>query len=444
MIRIPSLLLLALALVQPLRTEPKVALFGSFPDDDERTHAIKACQEAVDAYGPVQGPRLKLAYVNTGPGDESVTAAAQRVAEDPDILAVVVYGEAGVSPDALAVFKRAHVAVVAATSWAQPRPSEVYTTWLCPGLGDLAETAALYVRHEGSKPAQIAVVDDSSATSAAAARAFAARYRALGGKISYETTWTGGAEDLSPTVRALAAHWPQRVFYTGSAESAGRMLLAMRADKGLKNADLIGLPPLFEPAFFDTTRLKGMRTRALFPCPDYHDMGAMVRDLGFRFQRTSPEYKAYIHYAWRRPGRWAAMLFDGVALAARAVNTVVAQAQAMAAPLSVTASPDAPAPLTAAASGPSATARAAEAAAPVTSAAASGTKPDAGSPGPQLTRENVRLALLGVEGYRGIRGAVNFSAAREPVEPRAMVYQAINRVNRKEMLWERRAYGPPF
>jgi hypothetical protein len=222
----------------------------------------------------------------------------------------------------------------------------------------------------------------------------------------------------------------------------------MKSDKALKNANLVGLPPLFEPAFFDTTRLKGMYTRALFPCPDYHDMGAVVRDLGFAFSKKSPEYKAYIHYAWRRPGHWDAMLFDAVALAARAVSITAQGVQAAAAPAET-----APRPLPAGSPGPMALANALSAPAPAspTAAAAAAPSPTAvDTPAaaladkPVLTRDAVRLALLGIDAYRGIRGVVKFGATREPVEPRAMVYLANNRVNRKEMLWIRKVYGPPF
>jgi ABC-type branched-subunit amino acid transport system substrate-binding protein len=384
---------------------------------------IGSVQAAVDdANALAQGPALKLEVFNAGDGEAAATAAAQRVADDPDVLAVVVHGENGVAPGPLAVFEKAHLAVVAASSWAQPRPDRAYATWLSPGLTGLASTAALYAKREGLQ--QVAVVDDGAATSAAAARTFAARFRALGGKVTVETTWTGEQEDLSATVHSLDVHWPQLVFYAGDAGSAGRLVLAMKGEKALKNADLFGLPPLFDAPFFDTTRIKGMRTRAIFPCPDYDGMGALVRDLGFAFPRTSPQYRAYLHFDFRHPGRWTSMLYDGAALAARAVR----EASIPAAPASLT--PVAQAAGVSASAGtdlrPSPTVDLAVAAAQIP------------------TRDAVRLALDGIAGYKGMRGEVKFNAAREPSESKAMIYFALNRVNRKEMLWKQRAYGPPF
>lgn len=371
-------------------------------------------QAAVDDANALnEGAPLKLEVFNTAVGPDGAVVVAQRIADDPAVLAVVVQGEEGVAKAPMAVFKQAHLAVIAASSWAQPRPAEAYATWLSPGLTELAGTAALFAKREGHRQ-QIAVVDDGSATSTAAVKAFAGRYRALGGKVAIEATWAGDESGLSDTVKALDVHWPQMVFYAGNAESAGRLVLAMKGEKALKNADLFGLPPLFDSAFFETTGLKGMRTRAVFPCPDYDGMGLLVRDLGFAFPRTSPQYRAYLHFAFRHPGRWTSMLYDGAALAARAVR--IAQA-----PMPMSPSPEA------------ATGTAAVAA--VNPSVSSASAP---------TREAVRVALLNIGGYRGIRGDVKFNAAREPTDAKALVYFALNRVNRKEMLWKQRAYGPPF
>jgi hypothetical protein len=60
------------------------------------------------------------------------------------------------------------------------------------------------------------------------------------------------------------------------------------------------------------------------------------------------------------------------------------------------------------------------------------------------SREAVRQALNAVQGYRGIRGRIKFSKAREPLEPKAMIFNALNLVNTREMHWYDFNYGPPF
>jgi hypothetical protein len=207
------------------------------------------------------------------------------------------------------------------------------------------------------------------------------------------------------------------VFYAGGAATAGRLVVAMKEEKSLKNSVLVGLPTLFEPAFFDTARLKSMRSMALFPCPDYTGAGQLTRLIGFAFPKTSPEYKNYLRFAWRHPERWTSMIYDAAALSARAIRTASTSASAG----SATASLESP-------------------------SASAGLSAPAQAVAVTPTREAVRLALLGLDGYRGIRGAVKLGPDREPVEPKAMVYYALNRVGKKEMTWSWTAspFGPPF
>lgn len=428
--KIPLLLLaLGSALCAPLAAEPKVALLGPFPE--EKSVEVLSAQMALEAANAQPGAvRLKLAVFNAGAAPDASLEAARKLASDPEVLAVVLHGEAAASPAVLAVLKQAGLAVVSASSWAQPRAAEAGPTWLCPALPAMAESAAVYARRE-ARQSQVAVLDNGAATSTAAAKAFAERFRALGGKVPYEGSWKGDDAGLDDALKGMTAHWPQMIFYAGDAADASRLVLAMKGEKSLKNADLIGLPSLFEPAFFDGARLKSLRTRGLFPCPDFPGTGPLTRFIGFAFPKTSPEYKAYVRFAFRRPERWTSMLFDAAALAARAVRQAAAPAPR---PTMVPAAAAVSATVQAAGLSPAASVASPTAAVEPTAA------PEAGPP----SRERVAAALLALDGYRGIRGAVKFSATREPVDAKVMVYYALNKVNKKEMAWREKAYGPPF
>jgi ABC-type branched-subunit amino acid transport system substrate-binding protein len=404
-----------------LQAEPKLALLGPF--GEEKSVETLSAQAAVDASNAVTGSaRLKLAVLNNAGTAEGSLAAVRKALADPDVLAVVLHGEAAADKAVLDELRSAGVAAVSASSWAQPRPAEAGTTWLSPALPDLAETAAIYARRE-AKASQVAVVDNGAPTSVAAAKAFTARFHALGGKVAYEGSWGGDDLGLTRTVKGMATHWPQMVFFAGEAAEAGRLVVAMQDEKALKAAALIGLPSIFEPAFFSTARLKSLRTRALFPCPDFAGTARLMNQIGLAFPRTSPEYRAYVAYAFRKPGRWTSMIYDAVALAARATRNASARPAAAA---------------TVAAAQATAVSGTAEALSPTPAVEA----PAVGQEPP--SRDAVRLALLGIEGYRGIRGIVKFGPSREPLEPKAMVYYALNKVNKKEMHWLEKNYGPPF
>jgi ABC-type branched-subunit amino acid transport system substrate-binding protein len=376
-----------LAAAAGLPAEGKIALLGDFPED--KSVETLAAQMGIDAHNAVSSAaRLRLVVSNGGAGVDSSLKAAQALTADPDVLAVVTHGEAASAPAVLQALRGGGLAVVAASAWAVTRSAGSGVVWLSPGLPALAESAGAYARKE-AKASQVAVVDNGADTAAAATRVFTQRFRALGGKVPLDTTWNGSDEDLPATLKVLAAHWPQMVFFAGEPAAAGRLVKAMRGEKALKAADLILLPNAFDPPFFAEGRLDARRTRALFPCTDFVSSALFMRNLGFAFPKSAPEYRAYLAYAYRRPGRWTSMIFDAVALCTRAVREA-APGEAVA------------------------------------------------------TRETVAKALDGIDGYRGIRGAVKFNALREPSDARVMVYYALNKVNKKEMQWREKAWGPPF
>jgi hypothetical protein len=358
--------------------------------------------------------------VHGGKSLESNLKAAGDIAADPDVLGVVIHGEPGADPAVLKALDQAGLAVLAASSWATTRTAGTDAVWLSPSLASLAETAGLYARKK-AKVAQVAVLDNGAPTANAAARVFSQRFRAGGGKVPFDGAWDGAAESLPGVIKLLSVHWPQMIFYAGEPGAAAALAKAMKDEKSLKACELILLPNAFdlqpgtdpaanEPAFLHQARLNAARTRALFPCMDFASTAMFMRNVGFAFPQSSPEYKAYLAYAFRKPGRWTSMIFDGTWLLTRAARLATAPA---------------PAPQ-AAADGLTPSAEAA----PVAASA--------------LTRASLRAALAGIDGYRGIRGVVKFKPNREPQDDRVMVYFALKRVNRKEMIWREKDWGPPF
>lgn len=429
----PSLLCMALlGLAACMRAEPKLAVLGLSEEKSLESVAVQLAVDASNSQTANTGLKLHPWFVNLTHSAEANLALAQKVAGDTDVLGVVLHGEAAAEPAIIDVFRKAGLATVSASSWAQPRVKEAFVTWLCPGAIDLAEDAALYARHEAKK-AQVAVVDNGSTTAAAAARAFANRFRNMGGRVVFEGEWQGTDWGLTRTTKSLKANWPQMVFFAGEASESGRLVVAMKDEKELKQADLLGQPTVFEPAFFNTARVKSVRTRGFFPTPDFLGTQPLVRLIGIAFPKTSPEYRAYVQVAYKKPGRWAAMLYDATAIATRAVREARTGAGATAG--------------TSSAAGLTQSASAAQAAS--TTAAPAVSPPAQSDPGLSPvealpSRDKVRTALLRVEGYRGIRGVVKFSASREPADPKAMVYYALNKVNKKEMQWREKNYGPPY
>ncbi len=385
--RLVGALALSLCLAPALLVaEAHLALMGDFPEG--KSLESKAASDAVEwgNAGLAASDRIRLLVFNDHGHLAGALDAARRVTEDPEMLGVVVHGEAGVHPEVLAMLRSAGLPVVAASSWASSRSPSAEVTWLSPSQEDLAKAAAIYAR-KGRDASQIAIIDNGAPTSVAAARIFAARFKELGGKINFEGSWSGAEADLPDVITGLKLHWPQLIFYAGEGRAGGQLAKVLKQEKELKSTSLIGLPTFFDPGFFDIARVDATRSAAVFPCPDYRGGSQLVRQIGVGFPKGTPEWKAYVAYAYRKPGRWTSMVFDATRLILRAFEDARAT---------------------------------------------------------QLTKASVATSLNAIPSYKGIRGLVRFSPLRQPVDGRAMVYYALNKVNKKEMLWLEKQFGPPF
>ena len=404
-------LLLAGALSAALQAgEVHLGLLGNIPDlKPVELLAAKISIDAANASPKLASDPLKLIPAHDKGTLEGALEGAKKLAEDPEMMGVVIHGEEGTDPSVLKIFSDAGIAVVSASSWTTPRGLSNTVTWLSPRQEELAAVGAQYVR-KSRQVRQVAVIDNGAPTAMAAAKAFADKFRDMGGKVNFEGEWQGTEWGLTRTVKALSANWPQVIFFAGDGRDAGLLVKAMQKEKGLKNSVLIGLPTLFDPEFINTARTETKHTLAIFPCPDFQTSAKIAKYLGVSFDRKSANYQSYIHFAYKKPGRWTAMVFDGTQLLVDAV------AKAAAAPAPAPTSPTA---------GVSDTAQVQAAA-------------------PALTRAAVREALNSLPGYKGIRGKVKFGPNHEPLDPKAMIFNAQPKVNTREMRWYDYNYGPPF
>ncbi len=404
-------------LLSPLGAEElRLAILGPLPEGKSlETRAAQLAVEAANLSDRRRHDKVRLVAAHDKGTKEGALEAAGRLVEHPGLMGVVLHGEDASSQEVIKVFQDAGVAAVAASSWATPRgatPSAV--TWLSPSHLQMAELAAEYAR-KGKKAAQVAVIDDGAPTAAAAARAFSARFKELGGRINYEGEWQGTDWGLTRTVKALKANWPQTVFFTGNGNEAGQLVKAMHKERELKETNLLGLPSLMDPEFFNEARLEAKYSTVVFPCPEYSRGLRFSKHMGVGFAKGSPADKAYLGYA-NKPGRWAGMVYDGAQLLLDAMERAAGSA--------------AGAPPAAAAEALSPSAQAPEAV-PASQVA--------------LTRAEVLRALNEINSYKGIRGLVKFSQSREPLEARGMIFYALRSEKKsKEMRWYDRMFGPPF
>jgi ABC-type branched-subunit amino acid transport system substrate-binding protein len=388
--------------------EIHLGLLGNMPDPKPvELLAAKIAVDAANANPARTTDPLRLIPAHDKGTLEGALEGAHKLADDPEMVGVVIHGEEGVAPEVLKIFSDAGIAVVAASSWATARPLSSTVTWLSPSQDELASIGAQYVK-KARQVRQVAVIDNGAPTAAAAATAFAEKFTGMGGKVNYAGQWQGTDWGLTRTVKALAANWPQVVFFAGDGRDAGVLVKAIQKEKSLKNSVLLGLPTLFDPEFINIARTDTKHTTVVFPCPDFTSSVKIAKYLGVSFERKTSNYQSYVHFAYKKPGRWTSMVFDATQLLVSATD----QASAAGTALSPTAG-----------------------AAPALSPAASASGP---------SRQGVLEALRAIGSYKGIRGKVKFGPTRQPLDPKAMIFNAQPKVNTREMRWYDYNYGPPF
>ena len=432
-----KILFSALAVPAFLSAAPRVALVGPYADTDGGVDAEVARIAVASAASDTEHGigELELAVYADGGSATSAAETAREIVGNKDVKAVVLRGENSAAAEVLDIYARAGLAVVAADSWIADRgenPSG--TTWLSPTQLELARVAAHYARRGGRKLKQVAVLDNASPTSVAAADMFEKRFKELGGKVVFRGEWQGSHWGMTRTARALKLNWPQAVFVPLEPEASGRLVKEMkRRDMGA--AFLIGEPRLFEEAFFQNGRMATQGSVGILPYPDYRGRAMLSKLVGHSWSKNTAHWKAYM-YAYKNPRRKTSMVFDATYLLIRAMRNAAGDQDMEEEP---------------------------ESDAPDDIIEGDGDSPDEGGTAAGLTltaqasptaeakvrrwkaeRRAVRDALSKITSYRGIRGTVTIDENRQPKRVRGMVLQALPKVNSKWMRWWPFKFGPPW
>ena len=266
-------------------------------------------------------------------------------------------------------------------------------------------------------------------TAAAAKELQHALQGVLGGKVVYEGEWQARRSGPGPAPIfqvSLKANWPQLVFFAGDGEAAGQLSGRHEGDeKELKPTWTCLASPLFlsRGVFQPCPGEKRLPVPAcVFPCPDFYGTEPLMRLIGIALPPKPPCSTAPT-CRWPIKNRGAGRPCSttppppalGIALAAHQK------------------------PLAAPVAEPSAVSASAQA----MTATALDLEPSSATATPEVdtavvgvpSRAQVQASLMSIGSYRGIRGVVHFSPTREPSDGKSIVYFALNRVNKKEMLW---------
>lgn len=202
----------------------------------------------------ILGHRIKLVGENTGCNAEGGQAAAQKLAQNTQIVAVIGTTCSSEARPAVPVFCRAGFAVISPSNTAaeltDPNRGQDYACYARTAHNDLVQgkVAAIFV-HDQLKLTRVATIHDGSPYAEGLANVFAETFQQLGGTVTAQEAVQAGQVDMKPVLTRIAATQPELIFFPIFPAEGGHIAKQSREVKGLENVKLMGADGLLDPNF---------------------------------------------------------------------------------------------------------------------------------------------------------------------------------------------------
>ena len=229
--------------------------YGLVISGDNSTLGIdsrRGIEIAVDDKGTIQGHPISLTGEDTGCNAEGGQAAAQKLAADKTIVAIV-----GTSCSSEA---RVAAPILSAAGFTLISPSNT-----APDLTDPAKHVAGYLRTAHNDKVQGAVaaefafnflkvtkaatIHDGSLYAQSLQAVFADRFKALGGTIVSQQAVQPTDTDMHSVLTTIATAGPQLIYYPVFIAAGGFITAQSKDVTGLAGVKLMGADGMFSPAF---------------------------------------------------------------------------------------------------------------------------------------------------------------------------------------------------
>jgi branched-chain amino acid transport system substrate-binding protein len=298
----------------PIRLAYMLVVAG--PDAALGTDARRGAEIAVAEKGTVMDHPLELIGEDSGCNAEGGQAAAQKLAADKSIVAVI-----GTSCSSEA---RAGMSILSDAGFTMLSPSAT-----APDLTDPAKHVAGFLRTahndkvQGQVAAQfvaeelklktVATIHDGSPYAEGLVKAFTDNFTQMGGAISSAEAVGPTDTDMRPVLTTIATGKPEMLYYPIFTSSGGLIAVQSREIEGLGAAvQMMGADGLFSPDFL---KAAGAAAEGMYlSSPDFSAFGA---DYGGKFL---PAYEAA--YGEKPTSAFHAHAYDSVNVVVAAIEKV--------------------------------------------------------------------------------------------------------------------------
>ncbi len=184
---------------------------------------------------------------------EGGQTAAQKMAADPKLLAVVGTSCSSAARAAIPIMCNAGIPMISASNTAPDltktdRPAE-YWCYMRTAHNDTVQGAAMadFAWESGIKKA--ATIHDGSIYADQLQQVFAARFKELGGTITSQEAVAPDQTDMKPVLTRIAATGPELIYLPIFIQAGGNIVAQARQIPELANVKLAGADGIFSPDF---------------------------------------------------------------------------------------------------------------------------------------------------------------------------------------------------
>lgn len=240
----------------------------------------------------IRGHPVELRGEDGGCTAEGGLVAANELARDPNLVAVVGTSCSNEAREAIPVLCRAGIPLVSPSNTAveltaPDRPAD-YWCYLRTAYNDAAQgVAAAHFAREALGLSRAATIHDGSSYSLQLQEVFAREFELLGGTVTAREAVTPREPAARQVLAALARTEPQVLYYPVFVESGAPLTQEARRVEGLRQVALLGSDGLFSPDFLQAA---GEAARGFYwTSPDLAAFDAGYQALAERYEQQYRE-----------------------------------------------------------------------------------------------------------------------------------------------------------
>lgn len=250
------------------------AMVTSGADSTLGIDSRRGVEIAIEDKGQVLGHSIELTGEDTGCNAEGGQAAAQKLAADKTIVAIIGTSCSSEARVAAPILSEQGFTMISASNTAPDLtdPATRVPGYFRTAHNDLVQGAtAAEFAYNSLGVRNAATIHDGSPYAEGLANAFESRFTELGGTIVAEEAVDPEGTDMRPVLTTIAAASPEMIFYPIFIAAGGFVTAQSREVAGLEDVALMGADGMFSPDFLQAA---GEASQGMYhSSPDFSAFG---------------------------------------------------------------------------------------------------------------------------------------------------------------------------